>query len=169
MCPSKIYRNIIFLLFSAASLAALIFNAGFLIINLSVVFLLAYLAVCELKNNRLRQFHFREDGSWLIYDDALKSDMPENEAVCAQLMQGSVVTPYFALLNFKLGTPVEFNEVSVMSIADVYLFIAGWIKSENRKYLSVLLFSDNIEEEKFRQLRVRLKVEGITKPVHDTF
>jgi len=162
--PSKIYRNIIFLLFSAASLALLLLNTGFLIINLFAVLVLVYFAVYELKNNRLRQFHYREDGSWLIYSGVLKNEISENEAVRAELMQGSVVTAHIALLNFKLDTPAAFKEASAISIVSFYLFISAWIKSENRGYLSVLLFNDNIEEEKFRQLRVRLKVEGITRP-----
>jgi len=52
----------------------------------------------------------------------------------ARLKQGSVVTVFFTSLNFKL---------------------------ENNKNLTVVLFKDNIDPEKFRQLRVRLKVEGI--------
>ena len=52
----------------------------------------------------------------------------------AKLQQGSVITAFFASLKFKL---------------------------ENNKKLTVIIFNDNINAEKFRQLRVRLKVEGI--------
>ncbi len=52
----------------------------------------------------------------------------------ARLKQGSVVTVFFTTLKFKL---------------------------ENKKTLVVVIFNDNIDAEKFRQLRVRLKVEGI--------
>lgn len=53
----------------------------------------------------------------------------------ASLQSGSVVTGFFSILKFKL---------------------------ENKKILNVLIFKDNIDAEKFRQLRVRLKVEGIS-------
>jgi len=56
----------------------------------------------------------------------------------ARLQPGSVVTTNFASLKFKL---------------------------ENKKTLTVVIFNDNIDAEKFRQLRVRLKVEGI-KPAN---
>jgi len=52
----------------------------------------------------------------------------------ANLKLGSVVTVFFASLVFTL---------------------------ENKKTLTVIIFKDNINAEKFRQLRVRLKVEGI--------
>jgi len=52
----------------------------------------------------------------------------------ASLKQGSVVTTFFASLVFRL---------------------------ENKKILTIIIFKDSINVEKFRQLRVRLKVEGI--------
>jgi len=52
----------------------------------------------------------------------------------ANLKQGSVVTTFFTSLVFTL---------------------------DNKKTLTVIIFKDNINAEKFRQLRVRLKVEGI--------
>ena len=57
-----------------------------------------------------------------------------NVNYAANMLPGSVVTACFASLNFKL---------------------------ENSKTLNVFVFKDNINAEKFRQLRVRLKVEGI--------
>ncbi|VAW59715.1 hypothetical protein MNBD_GAMMA08-1173 [hydrothermal vent metagenome] len=45
-----------------------------------------------------------------------------------------MVTPFFAALKFKL---------------------------ENKKTLNIILFSDSLDAEKFRQLRLRLKVQGI--------
>ncbi len=57
-----------------------------------------------------------------------------NEQVVARLLAGSVVTPFFASLKFK---------------------------TENNKSITLIIFKDNIDREKFRQLRVRLKVEGI--------
>ena len=53
----------------------------------------------------------------------------------AILQSGSVILYFFAALNFKL---------------------------ENNKKINILLFSDNVDAEKFRQLRVRMKVEGIS-------
>ncbi len=57
-----------------------------------------------------------------------------NEQVAARLLQGSVVMPFFSSLKFKL---------------------------ENKQSLTIIIFKDSIDKEKFRQLRVRLKVEGI--------
>ena len=59
----------------------------------------------------------------------------------AELSSGCVVTPFFTLMNFKL---------------------------ENSKTLNLLLFRDNIETNAFRQLRVRLKVEGHKSQSRDT-
>jgi len=59
------------------------------------------------------------------------------QQLCANLKQGSVITAFFGALNFNL---------------------------QNKKTLTIVIFKDNIDAEKFRQLRVRLKVEGI-KPV----
>jgi len=59
----------------------------------------------------------------------------KNQQQTAELQSGSVVTPFFAALKFSL---------------------------ENNKKMNVVLFKDNIEVEKFRQLRVRMKVEGIS-------
>ncbi len=181
--PSRTHKAIILVvsvisLFSAAllsieQLSTVMLNTGFLLINLFVVLVLVYFTISELKNNRLRQLHWREDGCWLIYDGALESEVPDielspggfksNRRVWAELLPGSVITPYFALLNFKSARPVEFQKTSTISLVDFYSYFSRWIKPENSKYLSVLLFKDNIEEEKFRQLRVRLKVEGIAK------
>ncbi|MCW8935387.1 MAG: hypothetical protein OQK98_11740 [Gammaproteobacteria bacterium] len=57
-----------------------------------------------------------------------------NQTHKAKLKSGSVVTACFASLNF--------------------LF-------ENNSNKTVVLFSDNVDSEKFRQLRVRMKVEGV--------
>jgi len=57
----------------------------------------------------------------------------------AELRAGSIVTSFFSVLNFKL---------------------------DNNKKLNVVLFKDNIDAEKFRQLRVRMKVEGIQLKEH---
>ena len=62
------------------------------------------------------------------------TDNMQEKQFNASLQSGSVVTSFFSLLKFKL---------------------------DNKKILNVLIFKDNVDAEKFRQLRVRLKVEGI--------
>lgn len=64
-----------------------------------------------------------------------------NKVTKAELQSGSVVSPVFSLLKFVL---------------------------ENNKKFTVILFKDSIDDEKFRQLRVRLKVEGLKKKERDT-
>ncbi len=80
----------------------------------------------SLKNNIKRTLHWQKDGRWLIENKNIKQS--------ALLQAGSVVTPFFAALKFKL---------------------------ENKKTLNIILFSDSLDAEKFRQLRLRLKVQGI--------
>ena len=51
-------------------------------------------------------------------------------------------------------------------------FISLWLailnfKSENRTGVSLILFSDAVDKQQFRQLRVRLKVEGYQSVSHD--
>jgi len=57
-----------------------------------------------------------------------------NQTSKAKLKSGSVVTTHFATLNFLL---------------------------ENNRNKTIVLFADNTDPEKFRQFRVRMKVEGI--------
>lgn len=59
----------------------------------------------------------------------------------AKIDKASVVTPFFTSLNLKL---------------------------ENNKKISVVLFRDNVDADVFRQLRVRMKVEGLKLFSHDT-
>jgi len=89
------------------------------------------LVLQSLKNNKQRHLQWQPDGGWLITDNKQQQS--------ASLQQGSVVTNFFASLNFNL---------------------------QNKKAITVVIFKDNINAEKFRQLRVRLKVEGI-KPVQN--
>jgi len=124
---SKKLKTIILVIFTIVSFAALSIDSGFIIFNITIVLLLSFFTRRALKNNGYRQLQWRADGQWLICQG--------HSLWNADLQQGSVVMPGFAILNFKL---------------------------ESRKSLSVLLFKDNIDKEKFRQLRVRLKVEGIT-------
>lgn len=73
-----------------------------------------------------RKLHWQANGSWLVFENNVSKE--------ATLKQGSVITPYFACLNFEF---------------------------ENKAKQTIIIFKDNINAEKFRQLRVRLKVEGI--------
>ena len=57
-----------------------------------------------------------------------------------QLQASSFISPWLAILNFK---------------------------SENRTGVSLILFSDAVDKQQFRQLRVRLKVEGYKSVSHD--
>jgi len=85
-----------------------------------------FLVINSFKNNQPRELQWQPDGSWLIGQ--------KSQQIKAKLQAGSVVTPYFSSLNFKL---------------------------ENNRTLNVILFKDNVDAEKYRQLRVRMKVEGI--------
>jgi len=59
----------------------------------------------------------------------------------AELCESSVVTRFITILNFKLA---------------------------NSSRRSIIIFKDNVREEDFRRLRVRIKVEGIKPVAHDT-
>lgn len=88
--------------------------------------LLIYISNKSVNNNTISELQWQKDGSWLVTHN--------NQTNKAKLKSGSVVTPYFASLNFVF---------------------------ENDCNKTVLLFADNIDTEKFRQFRVRMKVEGI--------
>jgi len=75
---------------------------------------------------------WQPDGGWLVVENNIK--------FAAVLCTGTVVTPFFSVLNLKL---------------------------ENNSKLNVVLFNDNIDSEKYRQFRVRMKVEGIQSKEHD--
>ncbi|VAW69173.1 hypothetical protein MNBD_GAMMA10-3333 [hydrothermal vent metagenome] len=180
-------------------------SMDFAVINFAVIsvcagFVLAGFAAAELKNNRARQFHWREDGSWIIYQgvpggvpasdsERAQSESQSSHCLYAHLLPGSVITTRFALLNFNLHPGLHPSlhpglhtgderlkpvacKFSLFSLAHplqaFFLYTSCWFTPHNRKYLSVLLFEDNIDREPFRQLRVRLKVEGIKSMAHDT-
>ncbi|VAW63094.1 hypothetical protein MNBD_GAMMA11-3018 [hydrothermal vent metagenome] len=158
--------------------AMTLINLDFILVSFFAVLVSAYFAVSELKNNRLRQFHWREDGSWIICQGAQGDmELAQTQLIQARLLPGSVVTTRFALLNFRFENSPNPQKAAILafSLRSVALFftlffssISCWFKPENRKYLSVLLFKDNVDREKFRQLRVRVKVEGIKNAAHDT-
>jgi len=103
----------------------LILQVSFILKFFSLILLFS-ISYQLLINRTSHKLHWQADGSWLVSKN--------NESNKAVLTQGSVVTPYFASLNFEF---------------------------ENKHKETVLIFKDNINPEKFRQLRVRLKVEGI--------
>jgi len=123
------------LIFAIALLAAFAISMidlhGFMlkIFLYTVLVMGVYLA---LKNNCRRVLQWQPDGQWQIEQG--------EQVYGARLLPGSVVTPFFSMLNFRLH--------------------AG-------RRVNVWLFRDNIQSEKFRQLRVRLKVEGISSAAHD--
>lgn len=98
----------------------------YLLVSSVLLFFLINMVRHSIKNNSPRKLQWCADGSWFITQDCNR--------LKARLRPGSVVTPFFSSLNFKL---------------------------DNNKSLNVLIFPDNIDEEKFRQLRVRIKVEGL--------
>ncbi len=142
--PSKTCNTIILSVFFTISLAIFMTDTGFIVLNILAFLVLVYFSRRAFRNNCRRQLQWQADGQWLIFQAQWPARWPvpgyEVGQSAAEMQPGSVVTPYFAILNFKL---------------------------ENRRILSVLLFKDNIDKEKFRQLRVRLKVEGIKKSTHD--
>jgi len=87
----------------------------------------------SLKNNRERVIHSQADNVWLL-------GQGEN-TINAQLLDGSVVTPFFVILNFRC---------------------------ENGKYKKEVVFKDSLKFDVYRKLRVKLKVEGIATISHDT-
>lgn len=121
------------MLIAALSCAALIVvDFKYPVINFLLFLFLMAMLLKSLKNNCHRSFHWKADQSWSIvqkYDHG-----QEQFQMGAQLLPGSVVTAFAAVLNFKI---------------------------ENNNNLYVILFKDNIDAEAFRKLRVRLKVEGI--------
>jgi len=126
--PSRQYQLIVLLIAAVSCVALLLIDFRYSVINILLFFLLMTILVISLKNNCHRSFHWKADQTWTIVQ------MHDQFQINAQLLPGSVVTSFAAVLNFKL---------------------------ENNKRLNVLLFKDNIDAEAFRKLRVRLKVEGI--------
>ena len=130
---SKTYFSIVLIISFPALLSIYLLSSELVLVKLflSIVFVISTLYT--LKNNRQRELSLQSDGTWLIKQNGQK--------YIAELSSGSVVTPFFTVMNLKL---------------------------ENRKNLNLLLFRDNINPDAFRQLRVRLKVEGHKSQSRDT-
>ena len=131
--PSRIYKQIVYICCLLCLLAILISNINILLIKAALLVLLAYVTVRALQNNQQRELFWKPDGSWLITHN--------NNQLEVELLSGSVVTSFFAILNFK---------------------------HKKTKCIHVLLFKDNIDKQMFRKLRVKVKVEGTELQSHDT-
>jgi len=152
---SNQYLSILFICFLLSLVSILILQLG-LTFKILCLILLLFITYKLIKNHISYRLHWRADGSWLVArgnvdtnnvtkNNVAKNNVAKNNVAKnnvsgniiynkAILRPGSVVTPYFACLNFVF---------------------------ENKHKENVLIFKDNINSEQFRQLRVRLKVEGI--------
>jgi len=147
---SSQYLGILTICFLLSLVSILILQLGFTYKILCLILLL-FITYKLIINHTQYRLHWRADGSWLVArnyvfsnndslnNETLKNEIrnnvfKDNQFNKAILKPGSVVTPYFASLNFVF---------------------------ENKHKENVLIFKDNINPELFRQLRVRLKVEGI--------
>ena len=122
---SKTYQHILVLCILLSLVSIYILEMD-LVFKILMFISLIYISYNSIKINTVSVLQWQKDGSWLITQN--------NQTHKAKLKSGSVVTPYFASLNFVF---------------------------ENDCNKTVLLFADNIDIEKFRQFRVRMKVEGI--------
>jgi len=127
-----IYRRLL-LLIALLSLLAIFLVDIRLEFQLMPVLLLAWLLKLAWSNNRPLDLYCNAQGEWQLHISQQKLQ--------AQLLADSVVTPLFAILQFKL-------------------------KGAGRS--SVVIFPDSLRHDDFRRLRVRLKVEGIQPLQRDT-
>ena len=102
-------------------------------VNLFLSLVLIVVIYFSLKNNRERVIHSQADNVWLL-------GWGEN-TINARLVDGTVVTPFFVILNFRC---------------------------DNGEYKKEVVFKDSLEFDVYRKLRVKLKVEGIAPINHDT-
>lgn len=128
---SKIYQRITLFIAVLCLLAIISIDRYFPILPIVLMVFMAFAIRNAIKNNTPRKFQWQPQGGWLITENSLS----QNAKLCA----GSVVSPFFSSLIFKLDN--------------------------NKKFVQIL-FNDNIDKDKFRQLRVRIKLEGIKS--HDT-
>lgn len=128
LSPSLIYRNLLLLIGLLALLAIFLIDVH-LAFQLMLVLLLVLLLKSAWANNQSLDLHCNAQGEWLLYDGQQKLPV--------QLLAESVVTPRFAVLQFK---------------------------TQRARRRSVVIFRDSLGEDDFRRLRVRLRVEG-TQPV----
>ncbi len=127
-----IYRNLLLLIASISLLAILISEIA-LVFQLLLVLFLMLLLKHAWAGNRALELHCNAQGEWQV--------LSKQQKWRAQLLAGSVVTPLFAALQFKL---------------------------EGAGHCPVVIFRDSLAHDDFRRLRVRLKVEGIRPLQRDT-
>ncbi len=130
--PSLIYRRLLVII-SLLSLLAIFLVDIRLEFQLVLVLLLACLLNLAWANNRSLGLHTNAQGEWQLHI--------KQQKIQAQLLADSVVTPLFAILQFKL---------------------------QGAGRSSVVIFRDSLRHDDFRRLRVRLKVEGIQPVQRDT-
>jgi hypothetical protein len=130
--PSLIYRKLL-LLITSLSLLAIFLSEIHSAFQCSLVLFLALLLKHAWSSNQSLELRGNAQGEWQLH-----SKQQEQKA---RLLADSVVTPLFAVLQFRL-------------------------ERAGRK--SVVIFRDSLGSDDFRRLRVRLKVEGIQPVQRDT-
>jgi hypothetical protein len=126
------YRNLLLLIAALSLLAIFILDIHFVFQLMLVLFLMLLLKHAWAGNHAL-ELHRNAQGEWQL--------LSKHQGWHAQLLADSVVTPLFAILQFKL---------------------------EGAGRRSVVIFPDSLPHDSFRRLRVCLKVEGIQPVQHDT-
>jgi len=132
LSPSLIYRNLL-LFIIALSLLAIFLVDIHLAFQLVLVVVLWLLFKQAWACNQALELRCNAQGEWQLHS--------KQQTWQAQLQADSVVTPLFAILQFKLD-------------------------SAGRK--SVVIFRVSLRHDDFRRLRVGLKVEGIRPVQRDT-
>lgn len=130
--PSLIYLKLL-LFITSLSLLAIFLSEIHSALQLSLVVLVVLLFKHAWASNQAIELRCNAQNEWQLHSKQQKLE--------AQLMADSVVTPMFAVLQFKL-------------------------EEAGRK--SVVIFRDSLGHDDFRRLRVRLKVEGIQPLQRDT-
>ena len=130
--PSLIYRRLLVIV-TLLSLLAVFISDIHMAFQLVLVLFLAWLLKLAWANNRSLNLHCNAQGECQLHIKQHKLQ--------AQLLADSVVTPLFAILQFKL---------------------------QGAGRSSVVIFRDSLHHDDFRRLRVHLKVEGIQPVQRDT-
>lgn len=130
--PSFIYRNLLLFITSLCLLAIFLseIHSAF---QFSLVVCMVLLLKRAWVSNHALELRCNAQGEWQLRS--------KQQKLKARLQADSVVTPLFAVLQFKL-------------------------ERAGRK--SVVIFRDSLAHDDFRRLRVRLKVEGIQPVQRDT-
>ena len=125
----------LFVLFvsSLVAFSIVLLDVNNIFVNLFLSIVLIAAIYLSLKNNRERVIHSQADNVWVLGQG--------ESTLNAQLLDGSVVTPLFVILNFRC---------------------------DNGKYKKEVIFKDSLEFDVYRKLRVKLKVEGVAPISRDT-